>query len=497
MRILKFLILFIAIFLSNFSYSQSLKNQTHSVSSSIKKLSQDPDLKNAGVSIYVIDLNSGEVIGEYNPDLCLKPASTMKLITTAAALEVLGPKYRFETTLQYDGYIDTAKKTLNGNIYIKGGGDPSLGSKYFESTSNKQFLAQWFDAVKLLNIDTINGRIISDATYYSRQMVPPTWSWEDFGNYFGAGPCGLTIYDNLYTLFFKTASYEGGKTEITKMEPYIPEMTFDNQVVAANISDDQSYIFGQPYTFHRFINGKLPLGKSEYKVKGSMPDPALFAAQEFYSKLTQNGVFIKYPATTLRILEEKNITMQEKRTDFYKTYSVTLADIVDKLNKNSINLFAEHLLVEVGIKKGGANDVKSATEVMEDFWAAKGMDVGGLSINDGSGLSHYNYISSKQLVFVLKYMYKNSSSYDVFYNSLPVSGENGTLKYLCRNTAAHGKIHAKSGTIRGVRCYAGYTVSNSGRQIAFAILFNNYTCSSSKSKEKMEEFMIALVSLDL
>ena len=489
-------LLFLFIFIFSISVNaQSLKNKDHSVSQIVRTLENDSDLQHAGVSFYAIDIQTGEVIGELNPDLCLKPASTMKLVTSAAALELLGSAYRFETVLQYDGYIDENTNTLHGNIYIKGGGDPTLGSKYFYSTRNHNFLNDWAAAIKNLGIETITGHIIADATVYSWNMIPPTWAWEDFGNYFGAGACGLTVYDNFYTLHFNTSSTIGGKTTITEIEPNIPGLTVNNTVTAANIYSDQSYIYGTPYTYNRDIRGQLPRSKSDYEVKGSMPDPALFTAQELLLELTSQGITVLKNPTTVRIKKDLSL-VQKSRTNIIITKSPTLAEIVSVLNMRSVNLFAEHLLIEVGIKNGRVNDTKSAGNVMENFWAYKGMSTGGLSINDGSGLSHYNYISAKQLVFVLKYMQQNSSNFDVYYNSLPISGESGTLSSVCKNTVAHGKIHAKSGTIRGVRCYAGYTVSNSGREIAFAAMINNYTCSSSESRKKLEKIMIALVLLD-
>jgi len=496
---MKIKLLFIILF---FSYSISaqtntpLKKKDHSVNKALNLIKKDVDLRNAGMSFYAIDIITGEVIAEFNENYSVKPASTMKLVTSAAALEVLGADYRFKTIIQYDGFIDEATKTLHGNIYIKGGGDPTLGSKYFDNTKYGQFLKQWTAEIKKLGIDTIKGAIIADASYYSSDMVPPTWSWEDIGNYFGAGPCGLTIYDNMYTIFFNTSSNVGGKTTITKISPDIPGMTFENEVKAANVSDDNSYIFGEPYTYHRKIKGTLPKGKTDYKVGGSMPDPEYFTAYELHNSLIANGVVISKEPTSIRILKDTTYLFTERKT-ITTTYSPKLSEIIVELNLKSINLFAEHFLVEVSIKKGGGNDVKSATDEMEKFWASKGIDTGGISINDGSGLSYYNYISAKYLVFILQYMKTKSKNFDAFYASLPISGESGTLKSVCKGTPAEGKIHAKSGTIRKVKCYSGYTISASGREIAFACMLNNYNCSSSKAKKKLEDFMVSLVLLDM
>lgn len=477
----------------NGQYAKSTTNNP--TTKALKELKNDPDLSTGNIGFYAINLNTGKIIAQLNPNLCLKPASTMKIITSATAIETLGANYRFTTTIQYDGYIDTASKTLIGNIYIKGGGDPSLGSKYFYTTNNKQFLSEWTTAIKNLKIKKIKGQIIADATAYSWDMIPPTWSWEDIGNYFGAGACGLSVFDNFYTLYFNTSSKINGKTSITKIEPEIPKLKIQNNVKAAKIYSDKSYIFGIPYTYQRTIKGKLPLNKKDYKVKGAMPDPALFVAIELNKALQNEGFEITKQPTTIRILNDEKY-QSSKRKQIYTTKSPKLSEIIYKLNMNSINLFAEHLLIQTGIKKGNVNDTKSATNIVESFWAYKGMDTKGLSINDGSGLSYYNAVSPKQLVYILKYMNKKSANYEPFYHSLPIAGQSGTLKRICKGTIAQGKIHAKSGSIRKVRCYAGYATTKSGNEIAFAMMLNGFNCSDKKAKQKLEKLMISIVSIN-
>lgn len=496
MRKILFITLIFICFYHNSQSQNLLKEKDHSANKALAELLNDDDLLAAGFSFYAIDVNTSEVIVDYNSNLALKPASTLKLLTSATAIEVLGGDFKFITTIEYDGVLDTANNVLDGNLYIKGGGDPTLGSKYFTQTENKKFLSNWLEAVKELGIDSITGYIIGDAQVYSLDIVPPTWSWEDMGNYFGAGACGLTIYDNFYTLYFNTSSVVGGKTEITKIEPEIPNLTFDNTVKAGNTSSDDSYIFGQPYKYDRYIRGELPLNKTGYKVKGSIPDPAWLASYEFYNILLENGIKINKTPTTVRLLNLEGIIVPTKRTEIFITESPQLSEIIYELNQKSINLFAEHLLNHSGLFLDADADTKKAAEAIEDFWAKKGMTTKGLSINDGSGLSHYNTISAKQLVYILNYMKSKSRYFDEFYNSLPISGKSGTLKRVCKGTVADGKIHAKSGSIRNVRAYAGYTTSASGRDIAFAMMLNNFSCSSYRARLKLEKLMIGLVNLN-
>jgi len=489
--------LLIIFFNSNLAFTQNteLANTENSVINALKILKNDETLKNAGVGFFAIDINTGEIIGQLNSDLALKPASTMKIITTATALEVFGANYRFETQIYYDGEIDTINKVLNGNIHIVGGGDPTLGSKYFAETKSKQFLNDWTKAIKNLKIDSINGAIIGDATIYSWDIVPPTWSWEDMANYFGAGASGLTIYDSQYTLFYQTSSQIGGNTKITKVEPTIPNLTFENTVKSGKTNSDKSYIFGEPYSYSRYIRGELPAGKNDYKVKGSMPDPAYFAAYELEQNLISSGIKISEPATTVRLLEKEGKLIKKETGKIHTTYSPELYKIVEKTNHISINLFAEHLLNHIGLEKNKNGYTKDGANAIEYFWATKNINTGGMSINDGSGLSHYNTITPKQLALILSYMKTKSKYSEQFYNSLPITGKSGTLKSVCKGTVAENMIHAKSGSVRNVRCYAGYTTSYSGREIAFAIMLNNFNCSSYKARLKMEKIMIALVTL--
>lgn len=459
----------------------------------IKQIKSDPDLRNGIASVYAIDLSTNKKTGELNSDVCLRPASIQKLITTAAALLIFGTNYRFKTELLYDGTIDSKNRILHGNIYIKGYGDPTLGSRYFGDSSS--FLDKWIDAVRLLGIDSIDGAIIGDASYFSYDIVPPTWSWEDIGNYFGAGACGISIFDNSYTLYYNTSYQSGGITTITKIEPEIPGLAIENKVRSANISSDKSYIFGAPYTYNRSIKGYLPRGRTNYKVRGSMPDPELFAAQYFTQKLISNKIGVSKQPLCMRILSDSAMWKTSKSV-FYTKYSPTLSEIVYQINKKSINFFAENLLVHIGKTIDSVDDTKSSTDAIVSFWGSKGMDTSGISINDGSGLSQYNSISAKQMVWLLEYMNSKAPKEvsEAFFNSLAIAGKDGTLKGVGDGTQIEGRIFAKSGSIRKVRCYAGYANSISGKKIAFTFMLNNYNCSDKKAKSKLENLMLSLIN---
>jgi D-alanyl-D-alanine carboxypeptidase/D-alanyl-D-alanine-endopeptidase (penicillin-binding protein 4) len=379
---------------------------------------------------------------------------------------------------------------------IVGGGDPTLGSKYFDSTSNKQFLNHWVTAIRALGIDSLSGRIIGDAGAFSRDIVPPTWSWQNMGNYFGAGPCGLSVFDDYYTVFFNTTGKAGDTAEIAGIQPGYIQLRFDNAVTGDSISYDNANIFGAPYSKRRYMRGQLPLNKQHFGVKGSLPDPALVAALALDSSLSMVNIICGEEATTIRRLQSKNNAVPEVSKKLFTTYSPALSEIVAQTNIHSINLFAEHCLIAAGIELGAAPETLVAIDSVISFWTKKGMDTQGMSLNDGSGLSQYNAVSPRQMVFLLKYMKRNSENFDVFYNSMAIAGETGTIKNMFKGSIAEGKLRAKSGTVSRAKAYAGYVTSKSGREIAFSMVVNNFSCTSREARAKLEQLMVALAGFN-
>jgi len=478
------------------SCAQTVIPVKNNLNTAISNFKNDKLLKNAGICFYAIDVNTGEVLAELNPDMALAPASTQKLFTTATALEVLGPDFRFKTKIEYVGKIDSASKTLNGFVIIKGGGDPTLGSKYFAETRNETFFYKWIDALKKEGVVKISGGIIADARVFGHDIVPPAWAWEDMGNYFGAGANGLSVMDNIYTLTYNTGTKVGDTCIISDIYPKIDGLQIDNTVTAANIKSDNSYIFGAPYTYFRYIRGELPVGRTKYTVKGSMPDPALFTAQMFKQKLEKHGIIVDKAASSFRLSPEYAKTDNQVHTIISELKSPSLAQIIRVTNYRSVNLYAEHLLCQIGVKQKKQPSTKFAAKLVTEFWKNKGMDVGGLSINDGSGLSRYNTITAKQMVFLLEYMKTKSKNSELFRASLPIAGKEGTVRYLCKGTSAEGNMRLKSGSIRFISAYAGYLTTKSGREVAFFINVNNYLGEGSVVRRKMGTVLTALSDFD-
>ncbi len=461
---------------------------------SLEQLANESDLKNAGLGVLVVDLENNKTIASINPDLSLEPASVQKLITTATAIEIFGDKYRYETRIEYSGTIHTSG-TLKGNIFILGSGDPTLGSERFPTRNG--FIKKWVEAIRLAGIKKIQGQIIADAQIYSTNILPRKRIWEDMANYYGSGACGLSIFDNQYFVTFKSGYRDGDDTEIIKVEPHIPGLSFDNRVKASNINRDQAYIFGAPYTYQRSILGTIPKGKSEFTIKGAIPDPPHFAAMQLDKALNNAGIMTTLPPTTIRRLKQRDNYLQQERKKLFTTYSPTMREIINKTNKISINLYAEHLTAHIGLDKRVEGNTESGLDATKLFWAKRGMDTKGLFIHDGSGLTDYNAVSARHFVFLLQYMKNKGRYFNAFYESLPVAGKSGTLRYMCRGTRAQNNVRAKSGSIEKVRCYAGYVTTRNGKELAFAMLSNHYNCTDYEMREKWEDVMVKMANLNL
>lgn len=485
-----FIYLFIVLLISCDESVQAQENNDNEASAEdilkeIRKLLSEEKLKNASLGFYAIPVLSDKPLAEYNSEQSLSPASTLKIVTTSAALAVLGQDFVFETKLEYDGKI-TSEGTLEGNLYIKGGGDPTLGANNLNA-----LMDNWAKAIKDKGIKKINGILVGDASIFEDHLTPDTWTWADMGNYYGAGACGLSIAENAYKIFFSAENKVGINAKFLRTEPQINNLEIVNEVqTGTSDSGDNAYIYGAPYSFLRYIRGTIPAGANNFEIKGSLPDPALFCAEYLQKKLIANGISCKEVSTD-RLLKIKNKFSDDKRTVLHQTFSEALKEIVKTINLESMNLYAEHCLKMIAYKKTKEGSNAKGIEEISNFLKSKKIDTNGLLMYDGCGLSRFNALTTKQLALILKTMQNENEFQSLFY-SLPIAGKTGTMKNRCKGTVAEGNLRAKSGSVSGIRSFAGYVNSRSGKRIAFAIMVNNFSGSGSELAKKLEKIMVLL-----
>ena len=458
----------------------------------VKWLLQAPYMRGASFSLVVKDVQEGRTVYSYDTDRLQSPASVLKTVATATALEILGEDYRYPTTLEYDGILENG--TLEGNLYIKGSGDPSLGSSHFAPGQNK-FLSTWIAALQKAGIKHITGSVISDESIFDTEGVSIKWLREDMGNYYAPGSYGISIFDNMYKLSLQTGA-AGTRPVLKGTEPDIPFIRFKNYLKAAPVSSDSAYIIGAPLDDVRYLYGVLPANREAHVLKGDIPDPALYLARYLTDQLQQKGIRVDGSPSCYRIEVEENRWKKGERKEIVTTYSPTLREIASICNHVSHNLYADALVKTVGLQyKPRRNEMISSfgrgVQVVKEYWEKTGLDVFPLRMNDGSGLAPADKVSAGFMGELLVYMATESAVSDAFIASLPQAGIEGSVRNFLKGSKLQGKAHLKSGGITGVRSYAGY-ITKDGKTYAVAVFSNNYSCPMSRMTRALEKLLLQL-----
>ena len=480
----------VILLIGNRTFSQGKFNQL------VDELNQSEVLQTASWSIYVKDLNDGRALVDYEGEKSLIPASALKVLTTASGLALLGPDFRFKTEMYYVGNIDD-NGNLNGDVVIKGYGDPTLGSDQFDEADELDALAENFRlALQRKGIRTISGTIMVDASYCSSAIAAPSWQWSDLGNYYGSGAWGLNIHENLYYLKFRQNPRLGASPSIASVQPLVDELNFRNELTSApRGTGDNAYIYGSPYTNLKYIRGTIPVGNQIFSIKGALPNPPLFFAQYLEKKLREIGIEVGNRATTFEQLKQtgtKEAINYESSKLLYRHESPTLVKIIERANQKSVNLYCEAILKVLGKEKKSAGTTNAGLEVIESYWSQKGLDFTGVFLEDGSGLSARNGVSAAFLTNLMHLIAQDEVLYGFFEPSLPVAGQSGTLKRFMSETSLKGNLRAKSGTISRVKSYTGYLKSVNKKPLAFTVIVNNYNGKSSLVNRQISKLLMAL-----
>ena len=448
-------------------------------------------MNGASVSIMVKDVNSDSILYSYDAERKVIPASVMKIVTTATALEILGEDFRYETDIMYDGSITDS--ILYGNIYIRGSGDPSLGSSEIGAERNKM-IYEWIEAIKNAGVRVITGSVIADESIFDTEGISMKWMREDIGSYYGQGCYGINIFDNNYTLFLNTKE-PGNKPEIVKSEPEMPLIFFHNYLTTNKTNKDSTYIIGFPYSNEHYLYGTVPANRTGHKLKGDIPDPALFLAQYFTKLLKSENIAVNGTPTCHRILTQEGKWDIQDREIIITTYSLPLKDLIRITNHESKNLYADAFLKTIGLSYTSDEEVISSFDkgikVLRKYWEDKGLNTSSLWMFDGSGLAATDKTTAGFLCDFLSYMATKSLKSEVFIESIPRAGIDGTVANILRGSRLQGKVRLKSGSMSRVRSYAGY-VNIENKQLAVSIIVNNFSCNQSLMRAHIEHLLLSL-----
>ena len=444
---------------------------------SVNFLTSHPITGQANMSVLVQNLTTGEVIDSYRADHVVPPASVMKLLTTGAALETLGPGFRFPTILEYSGAIENG--VLQGDLYIRGGCDPSLGWK-----GRTGFLDRWVKAIQGAGIKRIEGAVIADMTMLDGEAQNPGWLCEDAGNYYAPGIFALNYYGNTMNIVLQSGE-PGSTAKVVKTEPAVEDVYFINHVRCDKISYDGAFVSGLPYSRERYLTGAVPSNLGTFGVKGDLPNPGLLLARHLTTKLREAGIRVKRDANYLADYNP----LTPARNELYIHYSEPLSEIIKETNINSNNLYAEAIFRYLGTRYTLPGSLHNSQDLLRDYWRRRGVAIQNAIIKDGCGLAPQDAVSAKTFVQLLIIM-SRSDNKDAWMASLPVSGQTGTLKTLCPGTELEGRIHAKSGTIAGTKNFAGYIDMPNGDTWVFAILINSAPGKAKNIQTVIQQYLL-------
>ncbi len=439
------------------------------LATAFKSFETDTQFKHAIISLYVVDTKTGKVVFDKNSQVGLAPASCLKVVTSGAAFELLGKDYRYKTDIVYDGNIKG--DTLKGNFFLKASGDPTLGSWRWKSTEMDTVKKKILAAIKVKNIKHFAGNFVIDNSKWSTQATPGGWTWDDMGNYYGAGARALNWHENQYDIILKPGKNVGDAVEILRTEPLLQASLINELKTGKAGSGDNSIIYLPEDAVLGYIRGTVPAGVNSFKVSGAMPN----ASASFDHEL--NTMFAFYDIDlTCRLIDG---LYKEKIPAASKTLLTLYSPPLDSINywflQKSVNLFGEAFVKTIAYEKAGFGSTDTGINIIKDFWSQNGIERSALNIIDGSGLSPANRVTTNALVTVMQYA-KKQSWFPFFYNALPE--QNG--------------LKMKSGYIGGVRSYTGYIRSKSGIEYTFSFIINNYDGNPGAVREKMWKLLDVL-----
>lgn len=463
----------------------------NAVQSYVNQLKGTEELKEAVWGIKAMKLG-GSVIAGYNDQTRMMPASNMKLISTGLVLNELGSDYRFRTRIAYCGEISDG--VLKGDLYIVGGGDPTIGARDSVATALQTTFTQWEKIVRGAGITRIEGRIIGDGRFFDGEPQNYSWQLEDSATGDGTVMSGLSFGGGLQSFTITPGAKVGDPVKVEAVYPETPWMTWTHTATtSAAGSGDNLYYSCTELAPVASMTGTIGIDVKPKRITCANCFGAMTCAFMFYRYLENKGILasegpadIDAGGSVRDFVSEDGIKAvpQDKLSFIGETFSAPLKDIVRQTNCDSNNYYAESLLRTMAkVKKGSASYSSCQTAMLEAFRRLGVTGAEKMQFVDGSGLARKDYVSPDFFVRFLSAMQK-SAEFQAFRASLPKPGT-GTLSTRMMNApeASRSRVYMKSGSMNGVRCFSGYILSRSGKAediIVFSFLTNNTVVASSR-----------------
>jgi serine-type D-Ala-D-Ala carboxypeptidase/endopeptidase (penicillin-binding protein 4) len=443
----------------------------------LKAIVSDPAIRPAKIGIVVESMTTGRSLFELNPDRLLVPASNMKLFTSAAALIILTPDFRYETRLITNGSVRSG--VLTGDLIVEGSGDPTI-SGYFNDNDPVRVFKDWTKRLSGMGIKEIRGDLVIDNSAFPEGPYGNGWNMEDVNRCFCAPRDAFTFNNNCIQLEIIPPVQTGQGFQFV-MEPVSDYIRLVNKLNSRKVTGDDKVRlhYTDPRTL-QVLGSKSP-GSAATIHYMPVRYPAQFGAFVFRETLASGGVLLKGNILCSRNCPDIADIAQRKKNGQLQTLavyqSVRLSEIIKVINKLSNNLYSEMLLFAIGRASGNTYSTGKAASIALGALERAGIDTSGAVMADGSGLSRQNLVTSRQLARLLNVM--AGGPYSAYFSeSLPIMSIDGTLSRRLKGSRASGLIRAKTGTINGVRSLSGYMTTYADENLVFSIISNGHTSTA-------------------
>ncbi|NQV72694.1 D-alanyl-D-alanine carboxypeptidase/D-alanyl-D-alanine-endopeptidase [bacterium] len=471
----------------------------HGQTSSISELREaidaviaDANMPNAWWTVNVKEVETGNALYQKDTGRSFIPASNTKLYTTSAALDLLGPDFRYETSVWTDGVIKNG--TLEGNLFVKGSGDPVIGGRFNGGDITRQF-RDWADSLKAKGVNSIHGSIIGDDNAFDDQALGYGWQWDDLDFWYAAETGALSFNDNCVD-FELIAQAENMPAEM-KWEPMMTTFvsaTNQTRTVAAGSPITEGYR-RLPDSNAFVLSSLVPVGRTDFESL-TVKNPTLYFVHVLREVLLKEGISIQGEAVDM---DDLAVAPSYENGFLFSTFSPPFSDIVRVLNKNSQNLYAEQLLKTIA-KEAPVSGYTPGSAAMgvaraKKLFGLAGIDTLRIQLVDGSGLARQNLVTSDMTMNLLLYMahHPDPEVTRAFIDSLPIGGVDGTLSSRMKGTPAENNARAKTGTLGNAIALSGYVTTASGKQLAFSIMANHFV-ESSRGPRNVQDAIVALLA---
>ena len=450
-----------------------------------------PDFAAAFWGVEVRSLGTGRTLYARNAEKAFRPASNMKLVTTAAALDAFAADARIRTTVETAGRLDGLGRIL-GDVFLVGRGDPNLSARFTPGHPTAAF-EEMADALVAAGVRRIEGRLVGHEGAFAGDRRGSDWTWEDLAWGYGTEVSALSFADNRVEASLKPGESAGDPAvlEVVPDTGCLRVVSTVETVAAAPYpsgpdDEDDVSLERAPSSNEVRLSGRVPLGGG-WNGGLAVADPARCAAKAFRAVLERRGI---------RVAGE-TVSSREPLPAGGRVLAAhegpTLAEAVRVVNKESQNLHAEMLLRLVGLKVKGEGSAEKGHEAVAGIAKRLGVPDAGWALADGSGLARTDLLTPHGTVALLAAMDRHPSA-SFFRDSLPVAGRDGTLEKRLKGTAAEGRVAAKTGTLRLANALAGYVTTERGERLAFAIVVNNHAGKGREAVAAIDAIAVALAS---